>query len=76
MGQGVWIDYEKLNFNDKIEEVVKHGSLAIGFIGLAEALKTLTGSHHGESRRISKARFRNNYSYEKKELTNLLKNIN
>src|SRR5690554_1012548 len=49
MGQGVWIDSDKLNFKDKITEVIKHGSLAIGFIGLAEALKTLTGKHHGES---------------------------
>jgi len=54
MGQGVWIDSDKLNFNDKIEEVVKHGSLAVGFIGLAEALKTLTGSHHGESEESQK----------------------
>ena len=48
MGQGVWIDSDKLGRNDTIEEVIKHGSLAIGFIGLAETLKALTGKHHGE----------------------------
>lgn len=49
MGQGVWLDSEKLNFNDSVEDVLKHGTLTIGFIGLAEALKVLTGYHHGES---------------------------
>jgi len=49
MGQGVWIDSDKLSRNDKIEDVVKHGTLSIGFIGLAETLKVLTGKHHGES---------------------------
>lgn len=48
MGQGVWIDSEKLGENDSIEEILKHGTLTIGFIGLAEALKSLTGKHHGE----------------------------
>lgn len=48
MGQGVWIDSDKLSREDTIEEVIKHGSLAIGFIGLAETLKVLTGKHHGE----------------------------
>lgn len=48
MGQGVWMDSKKLDVNDTIEEVIKHGSLAVGFIGLAEALKALTGKHHGE----------------------------
>ncbi len=48
MGQGVWMDSKKLDVNDTIEEVIKHGSLAVGFIGLAEALKVLTGKHHGE----------------------------
>lgn len=49
MGQGVWIDSEKLGCNDSIEEVLKHGTLSVGFIGLAECLKALTGFHHGES---------------------------
>lgn len=49
MGEGVWIDSDKLKFDDKVGEVLKHGSLAIGFIGLAETLKVLTNSHHGEN---------------------------
>lgn len=50
MGQGVWMDSEKLSPDDTLEEVLKHGSLSVGFIGLAEALKVLTGYHHGESK--------------------------
>ncbi len=50
MGQGVWIDSEKLGPDDEIREVIKHGTLTLGFIGLAEALKSLTGFHHGESK--------------------------
>jgi len=49
MGQGVWIDSEKLGYNDYVEDVLKHGTLSVGFIGLAECLKALTGFHHGES---------------------------
>jgi len=49
MGQGVWIDSEKLGYDDEVGEVLKHGTLSVGFIGLAETLKALTGSHHGES---------------------------
>ena len=51
MGQGVWLDSDKLGYNDEVREVLKHGTLTIGFIGLAEALKALTGEHHGESER-------------------------
>ncbi|MGJ0847957.1 anaerobic ribonucleoside triphosphate reductase [Tissierella praeacuta] len=50
MGQGVWMDSEKLSKDDSIREVLKHGTLSIGFIGLAECLKALVGSHHGESK--------------------------
>ncbi len=49
MGEGVWIDSEHLGWEDTVGEVLKHGTLTIGFIGLAEALKALTGKHHGES---------------------------
>ncbi|MCR5653056.1 MAG: anaerobic ribonucleoside triphosphate reductase [Ruminococcus sp.] len=49
MGQGVWIDSEKLGPNDSVRDVLKHGSLTVGFIGLAECLKALVGEHHGES---------------------------
>ncbi len=51
MGQGVWLDSEKLAWNDEVREVLKHGSLTVGFIGLAETLKCLIGEHHGESER-------------------------
>lgn len=49
MAQGIWIDSEKLSIDDTIGEVLKHGTLSIGFIGLAETLKALIGKHHGES---------------------------
>ena len=50
MGQGRWIDSEILNEDDEVGEVLKHGTLSVGFIGLAECLKALTGFHHGESK--------------------------
>lgn len=49
MGQGVWLGSEKLGKEDEIREVLKHGTLSMGFIGLAECLKALIGKHHGES---------------------------
>lgn len=49
MGQGVWRGSENLNPEDTLEEVIKQGTLTIGFIGLAECLKALIGVHHGES---------------------------
>lgn len=49
MGQGVWIDSEKLSPDDEIGEILKHGTLSIGFIGLAETLTALIGSHHGQT---------------------------
>ncbi len=49
MGQGVWLDSDTLGPDDDISEVLKHGTLSMGFIGLAETLKALTGFHHGES---------------------------
>ena len=49
MGQGVWIDSEKLGVDDTVGEILKHGTLSIGFIGLAETLIALMGKHHGES---------------------------
>ena len=54
MGQGVWIDSEKLGKDDSVAEVLKHGTLSVGFIGLAECLKALTGKHHGESEESQK----------------------
>ncbi len=49
MGQKIWLDSDKLHRDDKVSEVIKHGTLTIGFIGLAETLKALIGKHHGES---------------------------
>ena len=49
MGQGVWIDSDKLGEEDEVGEVLKHGTLSVGFIGLAEALKALIGAHQGET---------------------------
>lgn len=49
MGQGIWLDSENLGPDDTIEEVLKHGTLSVGFIGLAETLKALIGYHHGEN---------------------------
>ena len=49
MGQGIWLDSDKLDVDDTVGEVLKHGTLSVGFIGLAETLVALTGKHHGES---------------------------
>lgn len=54
MGNGIWLDSGKLDWDDGIGEVLKHGTLTIGFIGLAEALKALVGAHHGESEEAQK----------------------
>ena len=49
MGQGVWLDSDHLTLQDNLREVLKHGTLSIGFIGLAETLTALYGHHHGEA---------------------------
>ena len=54
MGQGVWIGSENLSWEDTLEEIIKQGTLTIGFIGLAECLKALIGEHHGESEEAQK----------------------
>ncbi|MDE5832232.1 MAG: anaerobic ribonucleoside-triphosphate reductase, partial [Desulfovibrio sp.] len=48
MGNGIWLDSENLSVNDNIGEILKHGTLTIGFIGLAETLVSLIGVHHGQ----------------------------
>ncbi len=76
MGEGVWIDSEKLGPNDYVREVLKHGTLSIGFIGLAETLVALIGEHHGQSERaqnlgldiISHMRARMDQEAEKRKL--------
>ena len=45
----LWLDSEKIGENESIESVINHGTLGIGFIGLAECLIALVGKHHGES---------------------------
>ena len=52
--QGVWTDGEKLKPTDRMRKILKHGTLTIGFIGLAESLKALIGEHHGESAKAQK----------------------
>ena len=54
MGQGVWLDSDKLSLQDDLREVLKHGTLSIGFIGLAETLTALYGHHHGEGEEYEK----------------------
>ena len=54
LGSHVWLNSEKLEGNTKIRTVLKHGTLSIGFIGLAETLKALIGEHHGESDKAQK----------------------
>ena len=49
MGQGIWLDSDKLGPDDCVGEILKHGTLSMGFIGLAECLVALIGQHHGES---------------------------
>jgi ribonucleoside-triphosphate reductase len=49
MGEGIWMDSGALDWDDSLAEVLKHGTLTVGFIGLAETLKALVGRHHGES---------------------------
>ena len=49
MGQGVWMDSDKLKPTDQIKDVLKHASYSIGFCGLAECLVALIGKHHGQS---------------------------
>lgn len=49
MGEGIWMDSDKLGPDDTLEDVLGHGTLTVGFIGLAECLKALIGKHHGES---------------------------
>lgn len=48
MGQHIWLDSDNLGPDDEVGEILKHGTLSMGFIGLAEALVALIGKHHGE----------------------------
>ena len=54
MGQGIWRGSDKLSYDDKLQDVIKQGTLTVGFIGLAECLVALIGKHHGESKEAQK----------------------
>ncbi|HHW95377.1 MAG TPA: anaerobic ribonucleoside triphosphate reductase [Mogibacterium sp.] len=54
MGQGIWIDSDRIGPDDSVADLLRHGTLSIGFIGLAETLKALIGKHHGEDERARK----------------------
>ena len=54
LGSHVWLNSEKLEDGTKLRTVLKHGTLSIGFIGLAETLKALIGEHHGKSEKAQK----------------------
>ena len=57
MGQGIWMNSKTLRPSTPLREIIKHGSLSIGFIGLAETLVALTGEHHGASPKAQKLGF-------------------
>lgn len=54
MGQNIWLDSDNIGEYDTVSEVLRHGNLTVGFIGLAETLKALIGKHHGESAEAQK----------------------
>ena len=54
MGEGVWMDSETLGPDEEVRRVLRHGTLSIGFIGLAETLVALIGEHHGQTERAQK----------------------
>ncbi|MDD6217680.1 MAG: anaerobic ribonucleoside triphosphate reductase [Selenomonadaceae bacterium] len=54
MGQGVWIDSDTIGPDDSVADILKHGTLSLGFIGLAECLKALVDKHHGEDEEAQK----------------------
>lgn len=57
MGNGVYLDSGDLEWDDEIESALVHGTLSIGFIGLAEAMFCIFGQHHGESDAVWKHAF-------------------
>ena len=57
MGQGIWIDSDEIGPDDSVAEILKHGTLSMGFIGLAETMKALTGKHHAEDERVREQAF-------------------
>ena len=74
MGQGVWIDSDRLRPNDKLKKVLKHGTLSIGFIGLAECLVALINEHQGQSKKAQKLGLEI-IGHMRKNVMNIAKNI-
>lgn len=72
--QNVWIDSERLKDNDNLRKALKHGILNIGFSGLAECLKALTGEHQGESKDAQKLGIKI-VEFMRKNVMNILKSI-
>ncbi|GIO37955.1 ribonucleoside-triphosphate reductase [Paenibacillus antibioticophila] len=54
MREGVWEGGEQLAPDDQVRDLIKHGSLSIGFIGMAECMKAMYGKHHGEDEEVYK----------------------
>lgn len=54
MREGVWEGGEQLAPEDQVRDLIKHGSLSIGFIGMAECMKAMYGKHHGEDEEVYK----------------------
>lgn len=48
MGQHVAMGSDNLLPEDTVSEAIKHGTLTLGFIGLAEAMFCIFGKHHAE----------------------------
>lgn len=76
MGQGIWMGSDTLSVHDPVGEILKNGTLSVGFIGLAETLVALTGKHHGESEDSRKLGYEiishmRNYMDQKSEETGL-----
>lgn len=76
MREGIWENGENLNCDDEIGDLLKHGTISIGFIGLVECMKAMYGRHHGESKEIwDKAyktiKFMRDYCDKKSEELNL-----
>ncbi|TCZ80104.1 anaerobic ribonucleoside triphosphate reductase [Paenibacillus albiflavus] len=54
MREGVWKNGKTIRESDSVRELIKHGSLSIGFIGLAECMKAMYGKHHAEDDAVYK----------------------
>lgn len=48
MGERLYAGSESLSPHDEVGAALRHGQLALSFVGLAEMLKLWVGGHHGE----------------------------